>query len=189
MPKRIQLKRTKGWRMPRNTVKVDRTSKWGNPYIVGKHGSIGQCLKMYRELLEGSPKMMHHLPSIRGKNLACWCKPGDPCHADVLLEFANRKEPCEEQWRYGRVFYGPTQYGDVINIVDRLGKSKIPFRMVCQVVDGIKQATITVSESDLHLLPQCQRSLDDEVNGRYFPTGEERGFSIWGIKENGSTTP
>jgi hypothetical protein len=26
---------------------------------------------------------------LRGKNLACWCNPGDPCHADVLLEIAN----------------------------------------------------------------------------------------------------
>lgn len=26
---------------------------------------------------------------LRGKNLACWCKPGDRCHADVLLEMAN----------------------------------------------------------------------------------------------------
>lgn len=26
---------------------------------------------------------------LRGKNLACWCKPGTPCHADVLLEIAN----------------------------------------------------------------------------------------------------
>lgn len=26
---------------------------------------------------------------LRGKNLACWCRPGDPCHADVLLEIAN----------------------------------------------------------------------------------------------------
>jgi hypothetical protein len=26
---------------------------------------------------------------LRGKNLACWCKPGEPCHADVLLELAN----------------------------------------------------------------------------------------------------
>ncbi len=25
-----------------------------------------------------------------GRDLACWCKPGDPCHADVLLELANR---------------------------------------------------------------------------------------------------
>lgn len=25
---------------------------------------------------------------LRGKNLACWCKLGEPCHADVLLELA-----------------------------------------------------------------------------------------------------
>ncbi|MFC6489691.1 DUF4326 domain-containing protein [Nitratireductor sp. GCM10026969] len=32
---------------------------------------------------------------LRGKNLACWCKPGEPCHADVLLELANGPR-CEE---------------------------------------------------------------------------------------------
>lgn len=26
---------------------------------------------------------------LRGRNLACWCRPGDPCHADALLELAN----------------------------------------------------------------------------------------------------
>ena len=26
---------------------------------------------------------------LAGKNLACWCKPGEPCHGDVLLEIAN----------------------------------------------------------------------------------------------------
>lgn len=30
------------------------------------------------------------LAALRGKNLACWCPPGAPCHADVLLELANR---------------------------------------------------------------------------------------------------
>lgn len=30
------------------------------------------------------------IKALRGKNLACWCKPGAPCHADVLLELANR---------------------------------------------------------------------------------------------------
>jgi hypothetical protein len=29
---------------------------------------------------------------LRGKNLACACKPGEPCHADVLLELANRQQ-------------------------------------------------------------------------------------------------
>jgi hypothetical protein len=33
--------------------------------------------------------------ALRGRNLACWCKAGDPCHADVLLEMANRRL-CEE---------------------------------------------------------------------------------------------
>jgi len=31
-PIRVQLSRKKGWRMPANTVKVDRTTKWGNPF-------------------------------------------------------------------------------------------------------------------------------------------------------------
>ncbi|GAB6842321.1 hypothetical protein HNR00_003530 [Methylorubrum rhodinum] len=31
----------------------------------------------------------HGLPAIRGKNLACWCAVGSPCHADVLLRLAN----------------------------------------------------------------------------------------------------
>lgn len=31
-PKRIQRKRTKGWRMPEGAVYVGRGSKWGNPF-------------------------------------------------------------------------------------------------------------------------------------------------------------
>ena len=34
MPKRIQRKRTAGWRMPENTVYVGRPTRWGNPYPV-----------------------------------------------------------------------------------------------------------------------------------------------------------
>lgn len=30
------------------------------------------------------------LPRLRGLNLACWCALDAPCHADVLLELANR---------------------------------------------------------------------------------------------------
>jgi len=31
-PRRVQLRRTKGWRMPENTVKVSRPGRWGNPF-------------------------------------------------------------------------------------------------------------------------------------------------------------
>ena len=35
--------------------------------------------------------MLDNLKTLRGKNLACWCKPGTACHADVLLRLANEK--------------------------------------------------------------------------------------------------
>lgn len=97
-PVRIQLKRTKGWRMPENTVKVDRTTRWGNPYRIGDRYSIDgmkfgkvkdaqMAVDLFRRRhIRGRTEIIH----LRGKNLACWCKPGEPCHADVLLEIANR---------------------------------------------------------------------------------------------------
>jgi hypothetical protein len=35
-------------------------------------------------------RLLAALPSLRGRELACWCPPGCPCHADVLMELVNR---------------------------------------------------------------------------------------------------
>lgn len=35
-PLRVQRRRTKGWKMPANTVYVGRGSRWGNPYRFGE---------------------------------------------------------------------------------------------------------------------------------------------------------
>ncbi len=40
-----------------------------------------------------APSCEEIVAELRGRNLACWCRPGEPCHADVLLEIANRPEP------------------------------------------------------------------------------------------------
>ena len=101
-PQRIQLRRTKGWRMPPNTVKVSRPGKWGNRYtpgpaIITDHCTvpaltIEDCVRLYREHLERQlthTSIRAELAKLRGKHLACWCAPGTPCHADVLLELAN----------------------------------------------------------------------------------------------------
>lgn len=34
-PKRIQLRRTKGWRKPEGAIVVARPSRWGNPFVAG----------------------------------------------------------------------------------------------------------------------------------------------------------
>jgi Domain of unknown function (DUF4326) len=107
MPERIQRKRTKGWKMPPNTVSVTRPGKWGNPFQIGKnrchgHGidfrqepilDAGTAVRFFREMLGRSDRNYPSdtdIQGLRGKNLACFCKLGEPCHADVLLELANR---------------------------------------------------------------------------------------------------
>jgi hypothetical protein len=96
-PERVQLRRTRGWRMPPNTVKVDRTTKWGNPF---RRAGSTQCpvasfrdWATQRRTAQAWDYADEARRELRGKNLACWCKPGEPCHADVLLEIANSEDP------------------------------------------------------------------------------------------------
>jgi len=84
MMERIQRKRTKGWRMPPNTVSVNRPGKWGNPFTVDEYGREG-AIQKYREMLSGKD-----LSELRGKKLSCYCPLDQPCHADVLLDRAVR---------------------------------------------------------------------------------------------------
>lgn len=111
-PRRIQLRRTRGWRLPPNAVVVSRPSKWGNPFdwreaLAEWGGSPDEAraavVGVYRDWLtmaepERFPDhlrarrvaILASLHALRGRPLACWCAPDAPCHADVLIEIANR---------------------------------------------------------------------------------------------------
>lgn len=92
-PRRIQLSRKKGWRMPPNTVSVARPREHGNPFRIGDFGipDAAAAVQRYREWRDGRVvgPPVPLIDTLRGKNLACWCPLGQPCHADVLLELAN----------------------------------------------------------------------------------------------------
>jgi len=148
MPKRIQRRRTPGWRQPANAMYVGRPTKWGNPYSIGtgmysqvnalptnerefdkkeavrlmeefqaRHPSVKawrshptwtffrfdikdaySATLAYRLSVHWSPG---ELTELRGKDLVCWCQltyPDStpyPCHADVLLDLANRRSPLD----------------------------------------------------------------------------------------------
>lgn len=95
MPKRIQRKRVRGWRMPPDAVYIGRPTKWGNPYkLRPPHDRDRQFLMdLYRSHLLQRPDLMEAAKrELRGKDLACWCPLDQPCHADVLLEIANQEE-------------------------------------------------------------------------------------------------
>ena len=106
-PKRIQRKRTKGWRMPEGAVYVGRPGRWGNHYKVCEGCTPGQSVALYRDWIERcasgrtEPWMQDGLSvwnryvktyirdELAGRDLVCWCPLDQPCHADVLLELAN----------------------------------------------------------------------------------------------------
>lgn len=116
MADRIQLRRTKGWRLPEGAVSVARPTRWGNPYVV--HECTDVCdatdridcpthaandragaVRLYRYAvlypLRGQPRVptpYEIRTELAGRDLACWCPPGEPCHADVLIEIANAEE-------------------------------------------------------------------------------------------------
>jgi hypothetical protein len=96
-PKRIQRKRTKGWRMPAGAVYVGRPSRWGNPIELPAGAMPEQRAAAVRDfekyalwkigISEAERDAM--IPALRGKDLACYCRLDQPCHADVWLKLAN----------------------------------------------------------------------------------------------------
>jgi hypothetical protein len=95
-PRRIRLSRAKGWRKPANTAVVARPSKWGNPFRADAKRTPAECAAAFACWVVESPGgralAQAAKQELRGKNLACWCEVGRPCHADVLLRIANAVE-------------------------------------------------------------------------------------------------
>ena len=108
MPERIQRKRTKGWRMPEGAVYVGRGTKWGNPFAIREKGpfvnprrtvqNAAEAVALFRQWYKFPVAVGPAIAELRGKDLACWCPLIDaegnrvPCHADLLLEWANAPE-------------------------------------------------------------------------------------------------
>jgi hypothetical protein len=57
--------------------------------MIGRDGTHDQVIAKYRDWIVRQQALMGALDELRGKHLVCWCAP-ERCHADVLIELANR---------------------------------------------------------------------------------------------------
>jgi hypothetical protein len=92
--------------MPEGAVYVGRPTAYGNPFPPGRTiyvtnskeevhrmiADIDLSLLLYRAwFYEHSLDWLRECTEkLKGKDLACWCKPRSKCHADFLLEYANK---------------------------------------------------------------------------------------------------
>jgi hypothetical protein len=115
-PERIVLSRGRGFNlqavsMARNGLpaqSVARPGKWGNPFVIADvmaelgldhDAAQAEAVSRYGRWVTGrlAPELSPGPPPERaiireqlaGRNLACWCRAGTPCHADMLIELAN----------------------------------------------------------------------------------------------------
>jgi len=65
-------------------VLIDRRTKWGNPFRIGRDGTRAQVIAKYRDWLYTQPHLLASLGELEGKRLGCWCSPL-PCHGDILV--------------------------------------------------------------------------------------------------------
>lgn len=98
---RFQQQRRRGWKKPADGVIVSRPSRWGNPFPLSDFETPEECVQAFRDWITSAEPVEHreqhayireHVHELTGKPLGCWCKAGQPCHADVLIDMAARKK-------------------------------------------------------------------------------------------------
>ena len=112
----MQLSRKAGFNLQAASIalnglpakRITRPGKWGNPFVIAeiaeRYGlderaaqakAVALCGdwllgRLDAKLSPGKPPSRAEIKAdLGGHNLACWCRPGTPCHADVLIELTN----------------------------------------------------------------------------------------------------
>lgn len=119
-PRRIQRRRTRGYRTPPNSTYVGRPTRFGNPYRLVRQnngwavqfgdngGSVGtfhnhfearryatEAYRVWINLPEQADTLRLFRALLHGRDLTCWCPlpaDGEPdhCHAAVLVCLVNQ---------------------------------------------------------------------------------------------------
>lgn len=112
-PQRIVLSRRAGFDLQATSQSLNglpaqsvaRPGRWGNPFTIADVAAeLGvdnakaqaEAVARYGRWVRGElvteqppPALEEVRAALAGRNLACWCKAGTPCHADALIALAN----------------------------------------------------------------------------------------------------
>lgn len=164
-------------------VRIDRTTKWGNPFVIGKDGTREEVIAKYRRWVTSRRDLIKSLPELDGKRLGCFCKPED-CHGDVLKELVgNLAHP----WWTVLSDYANADSSVTVQlwmVMEELLKKRNLWEIylermrVVPVVVGMERDGITVSKSRLKKL-KAEYSAESTVRGKACVSlAEGMGYSL-----------
>lgn len=74
----------------KDAVKIDRGTRWGNPFVMGIDGDRDDVCNLYEQYAKWRLELQPNwLDDLKGKDLACHCAP-KRCHGDTLIRLANQ---------------------------------------------------------------------------------------------------
>ncbi len=90
--RRVRLSRAAGFTLPANTVSVAAPTRWANPFRPAARTLEANqaAVEHFTGYLRRNPELVDQaVEELHGRNLACWCAPHLPCHADIWLALVN----------------------------------------------------------------------------------------------------
>jgi hypothetical protein len=67
-------------------VRIDRKSKWGNPFVIGRDGDRNAVIAKYHQWILTQPNLVAAIGELKDKRLGCW----NDCHGDILAMLADQ---------------------------------------------------------------------------------------------------
>ena len=91
---------------PKTMVRVDRGTKWGNPYKVNElTAGRERAVTLYRthlwKMIQTREVTIPELAELHGQTLACWCAP-KLCHANIIEAAAAWAQKQHDIWLTAR---------------------------------------------------------------------------------------
>ena len=175
-----------------DVVRIDRRTRWGNPFVIGRHGSREEVIERYRAWLWRKVKSggisLSELAALNGKTLACHCHPL-PCHGDVLAKaasWAHARLAADRTWQPGEKIEAPI---GLAPIYAGVGARKTP----APVLGAMKDMATYLAGRGWHLRTGGAKGADDafaraapaERRTVYLPW---RGYNGWSETEGRALT-
>ena len=175
-----------------DAVRIDRRTRWGNPFLIGRHGNREEVIERYRSWLWQKVKSgeipLTQLAALKDRKLACWCHP-QPCHGDVLAKAA--------AWAHTRLATDMTRHTGTAVEAERgpepiyagVGARKTPD----QVLRGMRDIATNLAGRGWHLRTGGAKGTDDAF-ARAVPAERRtvfipwRGYNGWSQSEGRALT-